>query len=445
MKLNGKCEAIRFVRAKLYRLFIALALLVGVHQVAAQGTAFVYQGQLQNDGSPANGFYDFRFSLSNTPSGGSQVGSPVTNLAVGVANGLFSTTLDFGPVFTGNPTWLAISVRSNGTSSYVGLTPLQPLTPTTYAIFANTASNLSGDLSVAQLNGTIPLAQLPAPVVTNNQSSVTLNGTFSGNGLGLVSLNPANLGAGTAAINISGNAATATSATAASTAMTANNFSGSLAGDVTGTQSATAVSTVGGQAAANVASGATAANAATSANTPNTIVKRDASGNLSAGTITANLAGNATTATTSGSANSVAAANLTGTILNSSLPASPGFSGTVTASSFVGNGGGLTNVTAATLAIPSGMALIPAGAFLMGDSLDGETDAIPVISVTVLAFYMDVNLVSYSQWLSVYYWATAAGYGFDNVGSGMAANNPVQTVDWNDCVKWSNARSQQAG
>ena len=360
---------------------VAVIFLIVANGLHAQGTAFVYQGQLQNDGSPANGFYDFQFSLSNALSGGSQVGSPMTILAVGVTNGLFATTLDFGAVFTGSPTWLAISVRSNATGSYVGLTPLQPLTPTTYSIFANTASNLSGELPAAQLSGTLPLAQLPAPVVTNSQTGVTLSGTFSGtfagSGTGLTSLNPGNLGAGTAAINISGNAATATSATAALTATTANSFSGSLAGDVTGTQSATAVSTVGGQTAANVASGATAANAATSVNTPKTIVQRDASGNFSAGTITANLVGNATTATTSGSANSVAATNLTGTILNSSFPASPGFSGTVTASSFVGNGGGLTNVTAATLAIPSGMALIPAGSFTMGDTLDGESDAIP--------------------------------------------------------------------
>src|SRR5207244_12423078 len=61
----------------------------------------------------------------------------------------------------------------------------------------------------------------------------------------------------------------------------ATNFTGSLNGDVTGTQSATVVSLVGGQSAANVAAGASAANSATSANTPGTIVKRDASGNFS--------------------------------------------------------------------------------------------------------------------------------------------------------------------
>src|ERR1017187_1999620 len=96
-------------------------------------------------------------------------------------------------------------------------------------------------------------------------------------------------------------------------------------------------------------------------------------------------------------------------------------------------------------AIRSGMALIPAGAFTMGDNLDGLSDATPTVSVTVSAFYMDVNLVSYSQWQTVYNWATNHGFGFVNAGSGKAANHPVQTVDWYDTVKWCNARSQQAG
>jgi formylglycine-generating enzyme required for sulfatase activity len=93
---------------------------------------------------------------------------------------------------------------------------------------------------------------------------------------------------------------------------------------------------------------------------------------------------------------------------------------------------------------PAGMAFIPAGAFIMGDTLDGESDAIPT-NVYVSAFYMDVNLVSYSQWQSVYTWATNNGYSFDNAGSGKAANHPAQTIDWYDTVKWCNARSQQAG
>ena len=98
---------------------------------------------------------------------------------------------------------------------------------------------------------------------------------------------------------------------------------------------------------------------------------------------------------------------------------------------------------------PSGMAFIPAGSFTMGDTLDGVSDAIPT-NVYVSAFYMDTNLVSYSQWQAIYNWATSNGYAFYQgngpyVAGGKAANHPVQTVDWWDCVKWSNARSVQAG
>lgn len=91
-----------------------------------------------------------------------------------------------------------------------------------------------------------------------------------------------NFGAGTITATLSGNA---TSATTATTATTATNFTGSLTGDVTGTQSATIVSFVGGQAAVNVASATALANAATSNNSANAIVRRNASGNFSAGTI----------------------------------------------------------------------------------------------------------------------------------------------------------------
>ncbi len=91
-----------------------------------------------------------------------------------------------------------------------------------------------------------------------------------------------------------------------------------------------------------------------------------------------------------------------------------------------------------------GMVLIPAGPFTMGDTLDGETDAMPAITVTVSAFYMDANQVNSNQWQSVYSYAKSNGYFFDDVGMARAANQPVQTVNWYDCVKWCNARSKQA-
>jgi formylglycine-generating enzyme required for sulfatase activity len=97
---------------------------------------------------------------------------------------------------------------------------------------------------------------------------------------------------------------------------------------------------------------------------------------------------------------------------------------------------------------PAGMALIPAGWFTMGDTLDGESDAIPT-NIYVSAFVMDVNLVNYGLWTNVYAYATSHGYNFVNAGqngypTGTGTNYPVTTLDWYDCVKWSNARSQQA-
>ncbi|HEX5398059.1 MAG TPA: SUMF1/EgtB/PvdO family nonheme iron enzyme [Verrucomicrobiae bacterium] len=93
---------------------------------------------------------------------------------------------------------------------------------------------------------------------------------------------------------------------------------------------------------------------------------------------------------------------------------------------------------------PSGMAFIPAGSFKMGDTLDGEADAAPM-NVYVSAFYMDRNLVTYSEWQTVYTFATNHGYAFDDFGIGRASNNPVIYVNWFDCVKWCNARSQMEG
>jgi sulfatase modifying factor 1 len=93
---------------------------------------------------------------------------------------------------------------------------------------------------------------------------------------------------------------------------------------------------------------------------------------------------------------------------------------------------------------PPGMALIPAGSFTMGDSLDGESDAFPT-SVYVSAFWVDANLVGYGEWQPVYSWATGHGYSFVHAGVAGGANFPVQAVEWFDTVKWCNARSQQEG
>ncbi len=165
------------MKIKFQCLLIMLAGLAGSHRAAAQGTAFAYQGQLQNNGNPASGLYDFEFSLSDASSGGNQIGGTVTNLSVGVTNGLFTTTLDFGSVFNGNPVWLAIGVCSNGVGSFAGLTPLQPIRPVVSAIFANTASNLSGTIPATQVSGAVGNGQL-----ANNSITVTAGTGLAGGG-----------------------------------------------------------------------------------------------------------------------------------------------------------------------------------------------------------------------------------------------------------------------
>jgi len=85
------------------------------------------------------------------------------------------------------------------------------------------------------------------------------------------------------------------------------------------------------------------------------------------------------------------------------------------------------------------------GWFTTGDTLDGESDAIPT-NIFVSAFVMDVNLVTFSLWQTVYQAATTFdGYSFDDAGAGKGTNYPVVDVDWYDCVKWCNARSQLSG
>lgn len=97
---------------------------------------------------------------------------------------------------------------------------------------------------------------------------------------------------------------------------------------------------------------------------------------------------------------------------------------------------------------PPGMVLIPAGQFKMGDQsvpYEGYTDERPDHWVYVDAFYIDRYEVTKSLWDTVRAWAASNGYSDLVTGSGKGANHPVQGVNWYDCVKWTNARSQKDG
>src|ERR1035438_4017734 len=92
---------------KLIALAMLALLTLNSQSAFAQGTAFTYQGQLQNNGSPASGTHHLQFSRFNVSIGGAAVAGPVTTNGVIVTNGLFTVLIDFGPgVFTGTPYWL---------------------------------------------------------------------------------------------------------------------------------------------------------------------------------------------------------------------------------------------------------------------------------------------------------------------------------------------------
>lgn len=163
----------------------------------AQGTAFTYQGRLNSGGAPANGLYDLRFRLFLDSFGNNQAGGTVLDSAVPATNGLFLATVDFGPgIFTGTNYWLEVDVRTNGASAYTDLSPLQEVTPAPYAVFANTASNLSGTLPAAQLGGMVPSANFTGTysnAVTLNNSGNSFSGNFSGSGVNMSNVNAVTL------------------------------------------------------------------------------------------------------------------------------------------------------------------------------------------------------------------------------------------------------------
>jgi hypothetical protein len=178
-----------FMKSNKPHLFIMLALLATFDSrlATAQGTAFTYQGRLNDSGVPANGKYDLRFTLYDALSVGSLVAGPVTNSPVTVTNGLFVVTLDFGAgVFTGPARWLEVGARSNAVVvDFTVLNPRQQLTPTPYAI---TAENVDGPVAAGQLTGTVPAGVLSGTY----GGALTLNNpgnNFVGNGAGLVNVN----------------------------------------------------------------------------------------------------------------------------------------------------------------------------------------------------------------------------------------------------------------
>ncbi len=199
---------------------ITAALLAASASAQPLSTAFTFQGQLSGSGAPANGTYDVRFRLYDALTAGNQIGPTLCTDNVAVANGLFTTQLDFGAQFAGQQRYLEIDVRpdtglpcSNSTG-FTTLGPRQALTAAPNADFAlsaataasattattaTTATNatqLNGQsaafyTNAANLTGSLPSADLTGSyslTVNLTNANNHISGTFTGNGAGLTNV-----------------------------------------------------------------------------------------------------------------------------------------------------------------------------------------------------------------------------------------------------------------
>jgi formylglycine-generating enzyme required for sulfatase activity len=471
-------------------------------RVSANGGAFTGTGLFKFALVNADGSAIYWSNAASTNSDGQ------ANAAVSlpVVRGLFVTIL--GDTNTPNMATLPVSVFTNkvgtlasdglylrvwfddGTSGLQKLTPDQQLSGVGFSLAANYAK-IAGSLV-----GPISRDLLPAGVLTNGAFNVTLSGSFSGDGAGLTNIPTGSLN-GTfptsqligsiPATSITGTlsssqlaAAAVTSTQLASNAVRSGNITngavgssqiaagavgnnhlagnltlggittGKFAGDGSGLTNLSASQLIGGIPATSITGTLTSSQLAAGAVTSTQLgANAVQSGNIASGAV--------------GSAQ-IAAAAVGNTHLAGNLTL-----GGLTTGSFVGDGAGLTNIPTASLtgtipagsvtglsasaiavAPPAGMVLIPAGTFTMGNPAGiGDNDlpdAVPV-NAFVSGFYIDTTPVTWSLWSNVYAYATNHGYTFLHAGSAYnsAQDQPVASVDWYDCVKWCNARSEQAG
>ena len=158
-------------------------------QAAPIGTKFTYQGRLVFQGQPATGNYDFNFSVFSQATEGVQHG-PTLNQVIGVDNGLFTTMLDFGNVFTdGQERWLEIEVKAVADGGpHTTLAPRQELTVVPYALdlklpFVRSANtNDPGVLVDLANSGDGSALKLTTNVVSPNAGLRVTNNT-SGSGI----------------------------------------------------------------------------------------------------------------------------------------------------------------------------------------------------------------------------------------------------------------------
>jgi len=170
-------------------LTFAFVLFSAIAALAQGTTAFVYQGQLRDNGTNANGNYTMILKLYDAASGGNQIGSTVTTSAA-LANGIFSVSVDFGSsAFDGNARWLDITV-TNATTTET-LSPRVQLLPAPYSLFAANAGSLaSGNWSATAgtfdgFSNVFGISDNNLLVLGLSTNGVLVNGKLQANGFSI--------------------------------------------------------------------------------------------------------------------------------------------------------------------------------------------------------------------------------------------------------------------
>lgn len=111
---------------------------VAVHAESPLGTAFTYQGRLEQSGVPVDGedAADLRFTLyDGADSGANQIAGPLTFQGVDIVDGLFVVEVDFGVgAFNGDARFIQIEAAIPPGSTFVALDPRQPVTAAPYSM-----------------------------------------------------------------------------------------------------------------------------------------------------------------------------------------------------------------------------------------------------------------------------------------------------------------------
>ena len=164
------------------RRFLGVVALATFCAICFSSLAFTYQGRLTDGPNPANGIYDFQFTLYDSATEGNAVDETLSYPDTSVSNGRFNVVLDFNArSFDGNVRWLEIAVCTNGAQGFSTLSPRVEITPTPYALQAlNVASNA--------------IAGAYGESVTFNHPDNIFVGNFTGNGGALTNVDAATFG-----------------------------------------------------------------------------------------------------------------------------------------------------------------------------------------------------------------------------------------------------------